>query len=50
MLEEIEDRQDAAEAGRRLKAWRKGGRKSIPLETVAKEYGVKLPKRRGLAR
>lgn len=49
-LEEMEDRQDAAEASRRLKAWRKGGRKSVPLETVAKEYGVKLPKRRGLAR
>jgi prevent-host-death family protein len=49
-LEALEDQEDAAEAARRLKAWRKGGRKGIPLETVAKEYDIKLPKRRGLAR
>lgn len=50
LLEALEDQKDAAEASRRLKAWRKGGRKGIPLEAVAKEYGIKLSKRRGVAR
>ena len=49
-LEALEDQEDAAEANRRLKAWRKIGRKGVPLETVAKEYGINLPKRRGVAR
>jgi prevent-host-death family protein len=50
LLEALEDREDAAEAARRLKAWRRNGRKGVTLETVAKEYGIKLPKRRGVAR
>jgi len=50
LLEALEDQADAAEANRRLKAWRKSGRKGIALEAVAKEYGIKLPKRRGVAR
>ncbi|MDX2142898.1 MAG: type II toxin-antitoxin system Phd/YefM family antitoxin [Rhodospirillaceae bacterium] len=50
LLEEIEDSRDAADIRKRLAAWERGGRKGIPLETVAKTHGVKLAKRRGVSR
>lgn len=42
LLEEIEDRLDAEEARKALAEWEASGRKSTPLETVAREFGIKL--------
>ena len=44
-LENMEDRADLEEARRALKNFKKSGRKGTPLEEVAHELGIELPKK-----
>lgn len=41
IVEAAEDRQDEEEIRRRVKEWERGGRKTIPLEQVAKAHAAK---------
>ena len=41
-LEKLEDEQDLRIVRERLAEWERGGRKSIPIEQVARRLGVKL--------
>jgi prevent-host-death family protein len=42
LVEAAEERQDAEEIRRRVKDWERGGRKTIPLEEVAKAHRGKV--------
>lgn len=42
LLEELEDEHDLRVVRERLAEWERGGRKSIPIERVARRLGVKL--------
>jgi prevent-host-death family protein len=44
-LERMEDQADLKEARKELRNYRKSGEKGVPLEEVARELGIKLPKR-----
>lgn len=42
LLEELEDERDSALARERLAEWEAAGRPMIPLEEVARKYGIDL--------
>jgi len=42
LLEALEDERDLADIRARLKEWKRSGEPLIPIEKIARKYGVKL--------